>query len=129
MWIGAIHVEDVSGLPVSLVETKAFSRYAKDIFNETELVELKMILACNPEIGVVLKGTGGVRKMRWTVHNKGKSNGARVIYFCGNDTMPIYLLAAYRKSEKIDISETEKRQMKNLVKALVKEHSRPDICA
>lgn len=64
-------------------------------------------LAAHPKSGDVLQGTGGVRKIRWTTGSKGKSGGARVIYFFYNERIPIFLLTTFAKKEKGNLSKSE----------------------
>ena len=66
---------------ITVAETSYFQSRSKGILTEEELMSLKDILAAKPTIGDILQGTGGVRKMRFALRNKGKSGGSRVIYF------------------------------------------------
>jgi hypothetical protein len=79
-------------------------------------------LGLKPESGVVIPGTGGVRKLRWAIPGKGKRGGARVIYYFHNTKMPVFALHIYGKNEKSDVSPAEKRSWKNLVDVLVREY-------
>ena len=114
----------VERLGVVVGETASFQAEAKRLLSEDELAGLIGRLAHNPEEGVVIPGTGGVRKTRIGLGNKGKRAGARVIYFYHDDQMPLYLLAIYAKSENIDLSAQEKAEMKELVKAIVRSYGR-----
>lgn len=60
------------------------------------------------QLGVVMKDTSGLRKMRWATNSKGKRGGARVIYYYG-DHMPIFMVAIFSKSEKVDMTGPEKK--------------------
>ena len=122
MWVGAIHAESTDELPVTIVETRAFTSQAKGVLSEPEVAELKMKVAVNPQQGDVMPGTGGVRKLRWATGNRGKSGGARVIYYFHDSEMPIYLLAVYAKNEKINLTQRERNALKVLAKDLVKAH-------
>jgi hypothetical protein len=62
--------------------------------SESDRLELVAHLAANPEAGVVMSETGGVRKLRWAVGNKGKGGGIRVIYYFYDDSVPLLLLNA-----------------------------------
>ena len=83
---------------------------------------LMTYLAGNPEAGDVIPGTNGVRKLRWGMENIGKRRGARVIYFYRDLNMPLYLLAVYAKSEKMDLKPKEKKEFRELVDVLVSRH-------
>jgi hypothetical protein len=95
--------------PVTIAETHAFARSTQRIWNEDELSALIDHLACNPEVGDVIPGTGGVRKLRWGRAGIGKRGGARVIYFFYRSDFPLYLLLAYSKAQATDLTPDEKR--------------------
>ncbi|MEI9972338.1 MAG: type II toxin-antitoxin system RelE/ParE family toxin [Ignavibacteriota bacterium] len=76
-------------------------------------------IASNPEAGEVIPETGGVRKVRWALTGKGKRRGARVIYYHHSERLPVFLLAAYAKNEKANLSRAERNAMKRLVPILV----------
>jgi DNA-binding transcriptional regulator YiaG len=80
----------VGGVPVTVVELPRFVRQAEQILPEEERLDLIEHLARNPEAGAVMPGTGGVRKLRWGIGGRGKSGGARIIYYYHNATMPIF---------------------------------------
>ena len=110
--------------PISIVEAGAFLRQVSALLSEEEIDELKWHLALKPDDGVVVPGTGGVRKLRWAASGRGKRGGSRVIYFFHDDTIPLFLLAAYAKNAKTDLSEKEKAQLRRLVPILVS-HYKP----
>jgi hypothetical protein len=76
-------------------------------------------IAANPEAGEIIPETGGVRKIRWALPGMGKRGGARVIYYYHNESLPIFLLSAYSKSRKENLSKAEQNAMKRLLPILV----------
>lgn len=88
---------------------------------EEDLRELQNYLCSYPESGDVAPGTGGLRKLRWGAKGKGKKGGARVVYVDFAYYEKIYLIGAYPKNEKIDLSESEKTVVKKLIKILEQE--------
>ncbi|MCH8104489.1 MAG: type II toxin-antitoxin system RelE/ParE family toxin [Proteobacteria bacterium] len=74
----------------------------------------------NPNAGVLIQGTGGIRKLRWARSGGGKSGGVRVIYYFHNEELPLYLLALFGKNEKANISMEEKKLLSMAVIELVK---------
>ena len=66
---------------ISFVETKLFTRLVQKYLSDDEYFELQQALLANPEAGVVIPRSGGIRKLRWGVAGRGKSGGIRVIYF------------------------------------------------
>ena len=99
-------------------EMLAFLKSTQDIFNDEDIRILQNFLLENPESGVVIAGTGGVRKLRWAAKNKGKSGGARVVYFYVRSDQWIYLLYAYSKNVKTDLTSSEKKAFLALTKEL-----------
>ena len=63
----------------------------------------QLYLMNNPEKGDVIKGSGGVRKIRWAINNKGKSGGIRVIYYWKDKASEMWLLTLYAKNEQDSI--------------------------
>ncbi len=102
----------------TVAETPTFSRQADKLFSEDEKRELIDFLAENPLVGDEMPGTGGVRKLRFGALGRGKRGGARVIYFYGGETMPIYALLAYAKSAKTDLTPAERRVVAELAAAI-----------
>jgi hypothetical protein len=64
----------------------------------------------------LIEDTGGLRKLRWaTDNNKGKSHGARIIYYYGGDHIPLYLIAVYEKSKRVTLSGPAKKAARKLI--------------
>lgn len=72
-------------------------------------------LALDPRAGVVIPGSGGIRKMRVGIGGRGKRGGARVIYYFGGDDVPIFLLAAFAKNEKPDLTAKDRIGLGKLI--------------
>ncbi len=102
----------------TVAETPTFTRQAERLFSEDEKAELIAFLAENPLAGDVIPETGGVRKVRFAASGRGKSGGARVIYYFFDDTIPLYALLVYPKNEKADLSSDDKRAASALVDAI-----------
>ncbi|WP_291009161.1 addiction module toxin RelE [Ferrovibrio sp.] len=107
---------------IGLVETAQFLADAKKLIGETEIVSLKSFLALHPDAGDVIPGTGGLRKLRWGIGQRGKRGGARVIYYYHDQRMPLILLAVYAKSSKVDLSAPEKKAAARMVAQLVEHY-------
>jgi len=100
---------------LTVVETAEFQRATGRWLSSQERDELIAFLAVFPEAGVIVPGTGGIRKPRWRLGAKGKRGGARVIYFFRSDRHPLYLLTAYSKSQRDDLTSEQKRALRALV--------------
>ncbi len=68
-----------------------------------------------------MRGTGGLRKLRWNLAGSGKRGRSRVIYYHVNDLNHIYLIYAYSKSEQEDLTPSQARQLAQLMKGILDE--------
>jgi hypothetical protein len=109
----------LQGTPITVDETVRFLKDADRPMPESERTELVGFIAANPEAGDLIPETGGVRKIRWAVPGRGKSGGARVVYYYHNETVPVFLLAAYGKNEKANLSKAERNAMAKSVPVLI----------
>jgi hypothetical protein len=104
---------------MTVVETERFLKDAQPLIPESERMELVAFVAANPQSGDLIPETGGVRKLRWSLPGRGKRGGARVIYYYHSERMPLFLLAAYAKNEKANLSKSEKNAMRGFIPLLV----------
>ena len=86
-------------LYLTVAQTPIFEKYAAKIWSEDELDQFVNWIANNPLAGDVIPGSGGLRKVRWTVGGRGKRGGARVIYYNVLKHGTIWLLMAYTKAK------------------------------
>lgn len=105
--------------PITIAETSAFVAQAKAVFSDDERHDVVNKIAADPKCGVLIQGSGGVRKVRVALPGKGKSGGARVVYFYHNDTIPLYLLAVFAKNDKATLSKTELSALKKVTETIV----------
>jgi len=82
----------------TIIETPTFQEDAHSIWSEEERGAFCAWLAANPEVGQVVPGSGGCRKVRWSMAGTGKRGGVRVIYFNRLPSGEIWLLVIYSKS-------------------------------
>jgi len=80
-----------------------------------EYAELQLALVLHPDRGKVIPGSGGLRKLRWAGSGRGKRGGMRVIYYWQTADDQIWLLVAYPKNVRDDLSHEEIKQLKRLV--------------
>ena len=114
--------------PMTVVETEEFLRKSRPLMSESDRAALVTFVGANPEAGEIIRETGGVRKIRWALEGVGKRGGARVIYYCHNERLPVFLLSAYAKSRKANLSQAERSAMRRLAMTLVKGYPRPRAC-
>jgi hypothetical protein len=74
-----------------------------------------------------MKGTGGIRKLRWAIGNKGKSGGVRVIYYQYNESIPLFLLTVFGKGEKAQLSPAERNELAQSIGLLIKHYGESDV--
>ena len=85
---------------------------------EAERSEVVSFLASNPDAGDVIAGAGGARKLRFAGRSKGKSGGYRVITFFTGPAFPVFLLNAFAKNEKTNLTPRECALLKELLGAI-----------
>ena len=103
----------------TFVELPLFrSRWENLGLTDSDLLRLQKELLEDPKVGAVMQGTGGVRKMRFAFEHQGKSGGVRVIYVDFEVYEKIYLLTAYTKNEKDNLSKEERNELKDLIAIL-----------
>ncbi len=104
---------------MTVVETDRFLKDARHLMQGSDQARLVVFVATNPEAGELVPGTGGVRKLRWALQGRGKRGGARVIYYFHNERIPVFLLAAYGKNEKANLSQAERNAIARLIPMLI----------
>ena len=101
------------------VELPGFRSDWKELgMTDSDLKRLQHELLMNPEFGVVMQETGGVRKMRFSYEHRGKSGSIRVVYIDFELRERIYLLAAFAKNVQTNLTKAERNNLKKLVKIL-----------
>ena len=107
----------------TLVPIGTFEEKAQKLLVNAGFDNLLEFLARRPRAGRIIQGTGGLRKVRFARPGKGKSGGARVIYYYHNDTKPILLLLIYAKADQDNLTDAQKAQLKKHVNAIIDEFS------
>ena len=100
---------------VVFIETSIFTREIKCLLPDDNYKQLQTALMLRPDAGDLIRGTGGLRKIRWNLSYKGKRGSLRVIYYWDKgDT--IFMLLPYRKTDKDDLSSAQLKKLRSLVK-------------
>ena len=109
---------------ITIVELPEFVKQSKRLLTPLEISQLIFYLSSHPKDGVLIQGTGGVRKIRWSREGKGKRGGVRVIYFYYNKNIPLFLLTVFPKSEKTNLSKEEINELNKFTKILVNNYKK-----
>ena len=104
--------------PMEFIETPVFTRLILELITDDEYRELQNVLVENPERGDIIRGGGGIRKLRHALPGTGKSGGIRVIYYWITQEDQIFMLLAYPKSRKDNLTARETAILRDLVKEL-----------
>ena len=88
---------------LTFIETKLFTSLIQQYLADDEYAALQLALAAKPDAGDVIRGSGGVRKLRWGVAGRGKRGGVRVIYYLRSHQGEIWMLTVYAKNEEASI--------------------------
>ncbi len=102
---------------MEFIEAPAFTKYIYDYLADDEYRRLQNLLANNPELGGVMPGTGGFRKLRWadSERGKGRRGGLRIIYYYFHADRQIWLMTLYGKDEFSDLSPKLKKALKGAI--------------
>ena len=101
---------------MELIETSTFTRKITALLSDEDYGAFQYRLAANPSLGALIKGGGGIRKIRVAVGSRGKRGGARVIYYWAVRRDLILLLYAYPKNVLADLTPKQVAQLAKLVK-------------
>ena len=101
---------------MELIETSIFTRRITALLSDEEYGEFQFRIAANPGLGALIRGGGGIRKVRVAVGSRGKSGGARVIYYWVVRKDVILLLYAYSKNAAADLTPKQVSRLAKVVK-------------
>jgi hypothetical protein len=108
----------------TVIELPEFIRRAVKLLKENERESIISYLAAHPAAGDIMRGTGGIRKLRWRRGGKGKSGGVRVIYYFHDDRYPLFLITVFGKSEKANLTKAERNELSKLTRILIDTYRR-----
>ena len=96
----------------TFIESAAFERMRAVYLDDEEYAELQQFMILHPEAGNIVRGTGGVRKLRWGRKGTGKRGGLRVIYFLRYQPNEFWMLALYAKTRRENVPAQILKQLK-----------------
>ena len=105
----------------TLVPIGTFEVKARKLLGDARFEDMLEVLARRPKIGRIIEGTGGLRKVRFARPGRGKSSGARVIYYYHNEHKPILLLLIYAKADQENLTAGQKARLKQYVDEIIGE--------
>jgi hypothetical protein len=100
---------------VVFVETHAFTVRIRSLLPDESYRLFQSALVGAPDLGVVVPGTGGIRKVRWAGSGRGKRGGIRVLYFSHRASSTTLLLFAFAKAEIDDLSAAQKAALRRII--------------
>lgn len=96
------------------IETPIFTADVLELLSDDDYAALQQHLVVQPNAGDVIVGTGGLRKVRWTIQGRGKRGGTRVIYYHVVSQDQIRMILVYRKGIKVDLTPKEKGVLRKI---------------
>jgi mRNA-degrading endonuclease RelE of RelBE toxin-antitoxin system len=105
----------VAHVRLTFKETSFFTRQVTEFLSDEGLNALQWTLMANPESGDLIRGSGGLRKLRWAGSGRGKRGGLRVIYYWHVPESVILLLLAYPKNQQEDLTQAQVKVLKSII--------------
>jgi mRNA-degrading endonuclease RelE of RelBE toxin-antitoxin system len=98
-----------------IVETSVFTRQVLELLTAEEYRRVQAALVNRPNLGSVIEGSGGLRKLRWGVHGRGKRGGVRIIYYWAAAQERLLMLFVYAKTVRDDLTPTQLKILRKIV--------------
>ena len=109
---------------MEIFATKSYERAIRKLITVSARREMEATIAADPRAAPVIPGTGGIRKLRWAVPGRGKSGGVRTIYFYHAGPGALYMLTAYAKADRDDLTPDDRKAWSRLVTTIKNEERR-----
>lgn len=100
---------------MEFIETSIFTKQVLKLLPDASYRILQSALMLNPGAGAIIKGSGGLRKIRWNLPGAGKRGALRVIYYF-DQPETIYMLFMYKKNKQEDLNFEQVKILKKVLK-------------
>ena len=100
-----------------IIETPIFTKTIQSLMSEDDYRQLQSALVIRPDMGATIPGSGGLRKLRWRIPGRGKRGGVRVIYYWATSREEVWMLLAYAKAKKEDLSLQQLKLLRRIVES------------
>ncbi len=100
-----------------IIETSLFTKQVQKLLSDEEYQSLQSTLVQRPNTGSLIRGSGGLRKIRWTTQGRGKRGGSRVIYYWAVSQEQLLMLLIYPKNIRDNLSRDQLRILRKIVEA------------
>lgn len=98
-----------------IMETSVFTRRVTELMPDDDYRELQAALMARPDAGAIIRGSGGIRKLRWGLQGRGKRGGLRVIYYWAVSPEQILMLLIYPKNKADDLTDEQVKILRQVV--------------
>lgn len=98
-----------------ILETSIFTRQVRELLTDEEYRRLQQKLLRQPDLGPIIKGSGGLRKVRWGLSGKGKRSGIRIIYYRAVSQEQLLMLFVYPKADQDDLTMNQLRILRKII--------------
>lgn len=98
-----------------IIETSTFTRQVLSLLSDEEYRLLQLALILQPDMGAIIPGSGGLRKVRWSLAGRGKRSGVRIIYYWAVANDQILLLLMYEKNEQDNLTHEQLKVLRRII--------------
>ena len=100
---------------MKFIETSFFTKQVTSLFKDDEYAEIQGYMIKNPDIGDIISGSGGIREFRWSLNERGKRGGVRILYYWHVSEDVFYMLLMYPKGKQANLTKEQLKQLRSLV--------------
>jgi hypothetical protein len=98
-----------------IVETPIFTKLINETMSDDEYKELQEALVIKPDLGVLIKSSGGLRKVRWSVDGRGKRGGVRIIYYWMTENEQLYMMYIFPKNTQENLTDAQTKALRQII--------------